>query len=153
MQLDDEESDPREIASRPVQAGYKSKLDGVAPYPEDDRNYRGRRFCCKGRRSAAGRGNHVHPTIDQIGISNASLSDAQTVGKLVGSAFEYVQNEYNLLASSDAERLIPYCAEQGLRYVAFSPLAGGLLTGKYRLGEAPPAGSRLAHAPEIGAAL
>ena len=90
--------------------------------------------------------------IGQIGISNASLSDAQTVGKLAGSAFEYVQNEYNLLASWDAEALIPYCAEHGLRYTAFSPLAGGLLTGKYRLGEAPPAGSRLAHAPEIGAA-
>jgi len=90
--------------------------------------------------------------IGQIGISNATMSDAQTVEKLAGSAFDYVQNEYNLLATSDAEALIPYCAEQGLRYTAFSPLAGGLLTGKYRLGEAPPAGSRLAQAPEIGAA-
>src|SRR5207247_2327504 len=41
------------------------------------------------------------------------------------------------------------CAEQGLRYTAFSPLAGGFLTGKYRSGEAPPTGSRLAHAPEV----
>jgi aryl-alcohol dehydrogenase-like predicted oxidoreductase len=90
--------------------------------------------------------------IGRIGISNATLSDAQRVGKFAGSAFEYVQNEYNLLATADADALIPYCAEHGLRYVAFSPLAGGLLTGKYRLGEAPPAGSRLAHAPEIGAA-
>src|SRR4051794_18143565 len=90
--------------------------------------------------------------IGRIGISNATLSDAQTVSSLAGSAFEYVQNEYNLLATSDAEALIPYCAEHGLRYTAFSPLAGGLLTGKYRFGEAPPAGSRLAHAPEIGAA-
>src|SRR5206468_1299697 len=79
-------------------------------------------------------------------------ADVQTVGNLAGSAFEYVQNEYNLLATWDAERLISYCAEHDLRYVAFSPLAGGLLTGKYRLGEAPPVGSRLAHAPEIGAA-
>jgi aryl-alcohol dehydrogenase-like predicted oxidoreductase len=90
--------------------------------------------------------------IGQIGISNATLSDVQTVRKLGGSAFEYVQNEYNLLATSDAEALIPYCAANGLRYTAFSPLAGGLLTGKYRLGEKPPAGSRLAHAPEIGLA-
>ena len=74
------------------------------------------------------------------------------VRKLAGSAFEYVQNEYNLLATSDAEALIPYCADHGLRYTAFSPLAGGLLTGKYRLGEKPPSGSRLAQAPEIGAA-
>ena len=47
------------------------------------------------------------------------------------------------------EALIPYCAEHGLRYTAFSPLAGGFLTGKYRFGEEPPSGSRLAHAPEV----
>ena len=54
-----------------------------------------------------------------------------------------------MLAAADAEALIPYCAEHGLRYTAFSPLAGGFLTGKYRFGEPPPPGSRLAHAPEI----
>ena len=90
--------------------------------------------------------------IDRFGISNASLSDVKAVRKLAGDGlaarFEYVQNEYNLLATADAETLIPYCAEHGLRYTAFSPLAGGLLTGKYRLGEEPPSGSRLAHAPE-----
>jgi aryl-alcohol dehydrogenase-like predicted oxidoreductase len=60
-----------------------------------------------------------------------------------------VQNEFNLLATADAEELIPFCAEHGLRYIAFSPLAGGLLTGKYRFGEAPPPGTRLAYAAEI----
>ena len=50
------------------------------------------------------------------------------------------------------QALIPYCAEHGLRYTAFSPLAGGMLTGKYRFGEAPPPGSRLAQAPEACAA-
>jgi 1-deoxyxylulose-5-phosphate synthase len=91
--------------------------------------------------------------IARFGISNASLSDVQAVRSLAGSRlasrFEYVQNEYNLLATADARALIPYCAAHGLRYTAFSPLAGGLLTGKYRLGEEPPSGSRLAHAPEI----
>lgn len=90
--------------------------------------------------------------IDRFGVSNATLSDVEAVARLAGSAFEYVQNEFNLLAQADAEALIPYCADQGLRYVAFSPLAGGLLTGKYRLGQTPPSGSRLAHAPEVGAA-
>ena len=56
-----------EIACRPVQAGNEPKLDRVAPYPEDDRNRRGRRFCCKCRRSTAGRGNRSHPTTNQIG--------------------------------------------------------------------------------------
>jgi len=91
--------------------------------------------------------------IDRFGVSNASLSDVQAVpkaaGESLGSRFEYVQNEYNLLATADAEELIPYCAKHRLRYTAFSPLAGGFLTGKYRSGEEAPSGSRFAHAPEI----
>lgn len=91
--------------------------------------------------------------IDRFGISNASLDDVKAVGELAGttltSRFEYVQNEYNFLAIGDAAALIPWCAAHGLRYTAFSPLAGGFLTGKYRRGEPPPAGSRLAHAPEV----
>ena len=91
--------------------------------------------------------------IDRFGVSNASLSDVEEVGRLcparLAGRFEYVQNEYNLLATADAEALIPYCARHGLLYTAFSPLAGGLLTGKYRLNEEPPRGSRLAHAREI----
>jgi len=94
--------------------------------------------------------------IDRFGVSNASLSDVEAVKRLapgsLASRFEYVQNEYNLLAAADAEALIPYCLENGLLYTAFSPLAGGFLTGKYRPGVRPPAGSRLAHAPEVCAA-
>ena len=91
--------------------------------------------------------------IDRFGISNASLADADAVRSLapakLAAAFEYLQNEYSLLATGDAQALIPYCAEHGLRYTAFSPLAGGFLTGKYRRGEVPPADSRFAQAPEV----
>jgi aryl-alcohol dehydrogenase-like predicted oxidoreductase len=94
--------------------------------------------------------------IDRLGISNASLEDVKAVRTLAPGAlaarFEYVQNEYSLLATADAEALIPYCANHGLRYTAFSPLAGGFLTGKYRFGEDAPADSRAAHAPEVCAA-
>jgi aryl-alcohol dehydrogenase-like predicted oxidoreductase len=91
--------------------------------------------------------------IDRFGVSNASLTDVKVVksrapASLV-SRFEYVQNEYNLLALADAAALIPWCAENGFRYTAFSPLAGGLLTGKYSLNAEPPAGTRLAHARDI----
>jgi aryl-alcohol dehydrogenase-like predicted oxidoreductase len=90
--------------------------------------------------------------IARLGISNASLRDVKAVRSLAGSSlascFEYVQNEFSLLATADAQELIPYCAEHGLRYTAFSPLAGGFLSGKYRFGEEPPPDSRLAHAPE-----
>ena len=91
-----------------------------------------------------------------FGISNASLSDAEAVRRIADASlapcFEYVQNEFSLLVTADAEALIPYCVDHGLRYTAFSPLAGGFLTGKYRFGEAAPAGSRLAHAPQVCAA-
>jgi aryl-alcohol dehydrogenase-like predicted oxidoreductase len=91
--------------------------------------------------------------IDRFGISNASLADAKAVLDLAGptlsSRFEYVQNEYSLLATADAEQLIPWCADNGLRYTAFSPLAGGFLTGKYGPGEPPPSGSRFAEAPAV----
>ena len=94
--------------------------------------------------------------IASFGISNAALSDVEAVRALAGPAlapcFSHVQNEYNLLAAADAEALIPYCAGHGLRYTAFSPLAGGMLTGKYRPGEPPPPASRLARAPEACAA-
>lgn len=91
--------------------------------------------------------------IDRFGISNASLDDVTAVMKLAEDTLrgrcEYVQNEYSLLATADAEDVIPYCAEHGLRFTAFSPLAGGLLTGKYRFGEEAAPGTRLAHAAEI----
>jgi len=86
-------------------------------------------------------------------VSNASLEEVEAVRRLAGETlavrFGYVQNEYNLLATSDAEKLIPHCARHGLRYTAFSPLAGGLLSGKYNLGQEPPTDSRLAHAAHI----
>jgi aryl-alcohol dehydrogenase-like predicted oxidoreductase len=91
--------------------------------------------------------------IDAFGVSNASLEEVEAVRRLAGETlavrFGYVQNEYNLLATSDAEKLIPHCARHGLRYTAFSPLAGGLLSGKYNLGQEPPTDSRLAHAAHI----
>jgi aryl-alcohol dehydrogenase-like predicted oxidoreductase len=94
--------------------------------------------------------------IARFGVSNASLADLKAVAALAGGSlaacFDYVQNEYNLLATEDVWSLIPYCADHGLRYTAFSPLAGGMLTGKYRFGAAPPSGSRLAQAPEACAA-
>jgi len=91
--------------------------------------------------------------IDRFGVSNASLTDVKVVRNRapasLASRFDHVQNEYNLLALADAAELIPWCAENRFRYTAFSPLAGGLLTGKYRLGAEPPADSRLAHAAGI----
>ena len=55
---------------------------------------------------------------------------------------------YNEWLSSRMRRVLPLCAEHGIDYQAFSPLAGGWLTGKYRRGEAYPEGSRMTLRPE-----
>jgi aryl-alcohol dehydrogenase-like predicted oxidoreductase len=59
-----------------------------------------------------------------------------------------VQNSYSLLERRDEDGVLEVCAREGLGYTPFSPLAGGWLTGKYRRGEAPPAGSRMTLRPE-----
>ena len=48
----------------------------------------------------------------------------------------------------EERELFPLCADQQLGYTPFSPLAGGWLTGKYRMGEPFPAGSRMTLRPE-----
>jgi aryl-alcohol dehydrogenase-like predicted oxidoreductase len=62
--------------------------------------------------------------------------------------FEWVQNAYSLLDREAERDILPLCAERGLGFTPFSPLAGGWLTGKYRRGEPPPAGSRMTQRPE-----
>ena len=58
-----------------------------------------------------------------------------------------LQNSYSLLDRGDEDAVIPLCAEHGIAYVPFGPLAGGWLTGKYRRGEAFPSGSRMTQRP------
>jgi 1-deoxyxylulose-5-phosphate synthase len=59
-----------------------------------------------------------------------------------------VQNAYNLLERGDESDVIPLCAELEISYLAFGPLAGGLLAGRYSSSDDRPAGSRLALRPE-----
>src|SRR5262249_34132538 len=59
-----------------------------------------------------------------------------------------VENSYSLLERGDQRDVIRLCVELDISYLAFGPLAGGLLTGRYRQGEEPPSGSRLATRPE-----
>ena len=50
--------------------------------------------------------------------------------------FEWVQNSYSLLDRAPERDVFPLCADQGVGFTAFSPLAGGWLTGKYQSGRA-----------------
>ena len=54
------------------------------------------------------------------------------------------QPRYNLLHREIEEEVVPAARELGLGLLVWSPLAQGLLTGKYRRGQAPPPGSRAA---------
>jgi aryl-alcohol dehydrogenase-like predicted oxidoreductase len=85
-------------------------------------------------------------TIGAWGISNVAAQDVRAWLELGTPAL--VQNSYSLLDRSDEAEVIPLCAEHGIAYQAFSPLAGGWLTGKYRRGEEAPAGSRMTMRPE-----
>lgn len=54
------------------------------------------------------------------------------------------QPRYNLLARDIEREVIPVCEREGIGQIVYSPLAQGVLTGKYRPGQPPPPGSRAA---------
>ena len=62
-------------------------------------------------------------------------------------SFVSVQNELSLLRRKGDAELIAACERNDLVILPYFPLASGMLTGKYRRGEAPPAGTRLAGVP------
>jgi aryl-alcohol dehydrogenase-like predicted oxidoreductase len=54
------------------------------------------------------------------------------------------QPQYSMLWRAPEAELFPLCATHGISQIVWSPLAQGVLTGKYRPGEAPPSDSRAA---------
>jgi aryl-alcohol dehydrogenase-like predicted oxidoreductase len=83
--------------------------------------------------------------VREIGCSNFSgalLREAHAAAG-DGPRFVSVQNHYNLLNRADETDALPVCAELGIAYLPYFPLASGVLTGKYSRGEKPPAGTRL----------
>jgi aryl-alcohol dehydrogenase-like predicted oxidoreductase len=83
--------------------------------------------------------------IGAYGLSNVGGGQLRTA--LEAGSFAAVQNSYSLL-DRDAERdVLPLCGANGLWFQAFSPLAGGWLTGKYRRDAPAPEGSRMTMRP------
>ncbi len=56
-----------------------------------------------------------------------------------------IQPQYNMADRYIEDEIVQICEENGIGIVPFSPLAQGLLTGKYRKGQPLPAGSRATH--------
>jgi aryl-alcohol dehydrogenase-like predicted oxidoreductase len=84
--------------------------------------------------------------VGAYGVSN--FTAAQLDGALAAGAPSAIQNSYSLLARQQEQDVLALCAKGGVSYLAFSPLAGGWLTGRYRRGEPFPAGSRMTQRPE-----
>ena len=84
--------------------------------------------------------------IEAYGVSN--FDARQLTAALADGTPRAIQNSYSLLARQDEQEVLPLCAARGVAYLAFGPLAGGWLTGKYRRGTPFPAGSRMTQRPE-----
>lgn len=59
--------------------------------------------------------------------------------------FVSVQPQYSLLAREIEDELIPFCESEGVGMVVYSPMARGMLSGKYKGSNDVPADSRAAH--------
>ncbi len=81
---------------------------------------------------------------------------ADKIAKAIAMAgvarFVSSQPRYNMLWPNPENDVFPLCHKNGIAQIVFSPLAQGVLTGKYRPGEAPPSDSRAASA-SMGAFL
>jgi aryl-alcohol dehydrogenase-like predicted oxidoreductase len=86
--------------------------------------------------------------VREIGCSNfsgAQLEEAEAVANELGvPRFVNAQNDYSLLNRSVEDDVVPVCERLGVVLMPYFPLASGVLTGKYKKGEAHPEGSRLA---------
>lgn len=92
-------------------------------------------------------------TIRAFGLSNETawgtaqwLRVAEAAG---GPRAASIQNEYSLLARMADTDLAELCVNEEVGFLPFSPLAAGLLTGKYQGGASPP-GSRRSHVENLG---
>jgi aryl-alcohol dehydrogenase-like predicted oxidoreductase len=86
-----------------------------------------------------------------LGNSNFTgwqIADAAHVARAAGAVpFVSAQNHWSLLERGAEAEVVPAARHFGLGVLPYFPLANGLLTGKVRRGQEPPAGSRLASRP------
>jgi aryl-alcohol dehydrogenase-like predicted oxidoreductase len=86
--------------------------------------------------------------VREIGCSNftgAQLEEAARVAQELGvPRFVNAQNDFSLLNRAVEADVLPACQRLDIALVPYFPLASGMLTGKYRRGEDPPEGTRLA---------
>ncbi len=88
-----------------------------------------------------------------IGCSNFPawrIAEAQLTARGINThAFVSCQDEYSLIVRDNEKDLFPAAQAYNLGILPFFPLASGLLTGKYKRGEAAPADTRMAKVPAL----
>jgi aryl-alcohol dehydrogenase-like predicted oxidoreductase len=95
--------------------------------------------------------------VHYVGVSEwtaAQIADALRIADDMG--FDRIvsnQPQYSLIWRVIEPEVIPICRENDIGQIVFSPLAQGVLTGKYRTGARPPAGSRATDEREGGEAI
>ncbi len=91
-----------------------------------------------------------------VGASNVAgwqLSKANGIAEREGTIrYTCLQPEYSLISRDIERELIPACLDGGIGVIPYSPLGGGLLSGKYSFGQDPPSGSRGERAAQTGMA-
>jgi aryl-alcohol dehydrogenase-like predicted oxidoreductase len=90
--------------------------------------------------------------VREIGCSNFTpemLDESVRISSENGWArFVSVQNEYSLLRRlPEKQGVLDACARHDIAFIPYFPLASGVLSGKYKRGEQPPAGTRLGGMP------
>ena len=81
-----------------------------------------------------------------LGFSEWSPQNIRDALAVPGTVkFVSSQPQYSLLWRGPEKEVFPLCAANGISQIVWSPLAQGLLTGKYSAGKPPPADSRAAH--------
>ena len=80
-----------------------------------------------------------------VGVSEwtaQQIQDGHGLAEELGIHLISNQPQYSMLRRVIEGEVIPACISLGMSQIVFSPIAQGVLTGKYRPGEQPPAGSR-----------
>src|SRR4051794_11375198 len=89
-----------------------------------------------------------------LGASNLASWQLATANGRAGQRgwepFVAYQGNYSLVGRDLEREVLPYCSYAGLGVLAYGPLGGGLLTGKYRPGEPPRADTRAASDGLVG---
>ncbi|MBM4395153.1 MAG: aldo/keto reductase [Deltaproteobacteria bacterium] len=73
----------------------------------------------------------IEGKVRAIGVCNTTIEDLH---KAFGAGAVTLQSSYNLLKRKAEEAVLPFCREKGLGFLAYEPLARGLLTGRFEEG-------------------